>query len=93
MDLKTVFKIEKLNSYYGVKQVLRNIDLTIYDRSVTALMGPSGCGKSTLIRCLNRMNDLVLNFHHKGLIFYRGSDIYTKEIDVTDLRREIGMVF
>lgn len=93
MTLKKVFAIEHINSFYGTKQVLRTIDLIIYEKSVTALMGPSGCGKSTLLRCLNRMNDLVGRFRLEGNILYRGTDIYSPDIDVTDLRREIGMVF
>ena len=88
-----VLEIRQLNSFYGNKQVLKDIDLTIQEKSVTSLMGPSGCGKSTLIRCLNRMNDLVGNFRLDGKILYRGTDLYSKDIDVTDLRREIGMVF
>lgn len=88
-----VLEIQKLNSFYGAKQVLKEINLTIREKSVTSLMGPSGCGKSTLIRCLNRMNDLVGNFKLDGKILYRGTNLYSKEIDVTELRREIGMVF
>ncbi|MFA5059365.1 MAG: phosphate ABC transporter ATP-binding protein PstB [Candidatus Omnitrophota bacterium] len=88
-----VLQVKNLDSYYGKKQVLKDITLDIQERSVTALMGPSGCGKSTLIRCFNRMNDLVSKFHLKGKILYKGDDLYSKDIDVTDLRREIGMVF
>ena len=93
MGLKTAFQVDNLNSFYGTKQVLKNICLTIPQKSVTSLMGPSGCGKSTLIRCFNRMNDLVKSFKIEGKIFYSGTDLYSKEIDVTELRREIGMVF
>jgi phosphate transport system ATP-binding protein len=93
MDRKTIFKIEHLNSYYGSKQVLKNISVDIVEKSVTALMGPSGCGKSTLIRCLNRMNDLVLSFRLDGKIIYNGEDLYSRNVDVTSVRREIGMVF
>src|SRR3989338_7345944 len=93
MNPGSVFSIRQLNSYYGTKQVLNNLNLSITERTVTALMGPSGCGKSTLIRCLNRMNDLVLKFRLDGQILYRGRDLYSKEIDVIDMRREIGMVF
>src|SRR3989338_8817561 len=93
MELKTVFHIDNVNSFYGAKQVLKEVALTIPEKSVTSLMGPSGCGKSTLIRCFNRMNDLVKNFGVDGKIFYNGIDLYSKEVDVTELRREIGMVF
>ena len=90
---KVVFDIQDFNGYYNKKQVLKNIHLKITEKSVTSLMGPSGCGKSTLIRCLNRMNDLILSFSHRGNISYDGKDLHDKNIDVTDLRREIGMVF
>jgi len=93
MELQGVFKIKRVNSFYGTKQVLKDVHLNILEKSVTALMGPSGCGKSTLLRCLNRMNDLVPSFRFEGDIFYKDSDLYSKELDVTDLRREIGMVF
>ncbi|MBI4310059.1 MAG: phosphate ABC transporter ATP-binding protein [Candidatus Omnitrophica bacterium] len=88
-----VFDIQNLSSFYGHKQVLKTIDLKILPRTVTSLMGPSGCGKSTLIRCLNRMNDLILTFRYEGKILYKGQDLYTPRLDVTDLRRQIGMVF
>jgi len=91
--IQQVLEIKNLKAFYGAKQVLNGIDLTFQEKSVTALMGPSGCGKSTLIRCLNRMNDLALNFTLEGEIVYRGKSLYSKEIDVTELRREIGMVF
>jgi phosphate transport system ATP-binding protein len=93
MSSGVVLEVSNLNSYYGRKQVLRNIRLCIQEKSVTALMGPSGCGKSTLIRCFNRMNDLVPSFKMEGQILYKDTDLYSKDIDVTDLRREIGMVF
>lgn len=88
-----VIQIQKANSFYGNKQVLKDVNLDIHSKTVTALMGPSGCGKSTLIRCLNRMNDLVARFRFAGNIFYKGTDLYSKEVDVTEIRREIGMVF
>jgi phosphate transport system ATP-binding protein len=93
MSAEAVFKIKKLNSFYGAKQILKNVSLDIPPKAVTALMGPSGCGKSTLIRCLNRMNDLVLNFRYEGEILYNGTDLYAHSVDVTEMRREIGMVF
>ncbi len=88
-----IFKIKNFNSYYGTKKVLNNVSLDIYPRSVTALMGPSGCGKSTLLRCLNRMNDLVQTFKFDGQMLYKDKSLYDNAVDVTDLRREIGMVF
>ena len=93
MNRDAIIEIQKANSFYGTKHVLKDIVLDIHARAVTALMGPSGCGKSTLIRCLNRMNDLVSGFRLDGSILYKGTDLYSKDIDVTDLRREIGMVF
>lgn len=93
MDKQVAFKIEELSSFYGTKQVLKKVSLNIFEKSVTALMGPSGCGKSTLIRCFNRMNDLVLNFRMEGKIHYKQTDLFGRDIDVTELRREIGMVF
>ena len=92
-SIKESFLVENISSFYGTKKVLNGVSLSIPEKSVTALMGPSGCGKSTLLRCLNRMNDLILNFRLEGKILYDGMDIFAKDIDVTDLRREIGMVF
>ncbi len=93
MDRDVIIQIEKANSFYGTKQILKNITLNIYAKAVTSLMGPSGCGKSTLIRCLNRMNDLVPRFRLEGKILYKGLDLYSRDVDITDLRREVGMVF
>ena len=93
MDRDVIIQIEKADSFYGTKQILKNITLNIYAKAVTSLMGPSGCGKSTLIRCLNRMNDLVPRFRLEGKILYKGLDLYSRDVDITDLRREIGMVF
>ncbi len=88
-----VFDIQGLSTFYGKKQVLREVSMKVLPKTVTSLMGPSGCGKSTLIRCLNRMNDLVPSFRYEGVMLYKNNDLYDKSIDVTDLRREIGMVF
>ncbi|MDP2166954.1 MAG: phosphate ABC transporter ATP-binding protein PstB [Thermodesulfovibrionales bacterium] len=87
------FKIEGLNAFYGPKQALKNVGIGIPQKSVTALIGPSGCGKSTFIRCLNRMNDLIPVFRLEGKILFDDTDIYSKEVDVIDIRRRIGMVF
>ncbi|MGR3310061.1 MAG: phosphate ABC transporter ATP-binding protein PstB [Candidatus Brocadiales bacterium] len=91
--IHTAFKIEKLNAFYGKTQALEDINLDIPAKAVTAIIGPSGCGKSTLLRCLNRMNDLIPVFKRDGKILYNGMDINSKEIDVVDIRRQIGMVF
>ncbi|MDO8579891.1 MAG: ATP-binding cassette domain-containing protein, partial [Candidatus Omnitrophota bacterium] len=90
---ESVFSLQNLSSYYGTKKVLNEINLDIYGHSVTSLMGPSGCGKSTLIRCLNRMNDLIPSFSAQGKIIFKNMDIYSPNVDVTELRREVGMVF
>src|SRR3989338_6235451 len=87
------FKIKDVNAFYGEKQALMNVNFEIQKKAVTAIIGPSGCGKSTFIRCLNRMNDLVPLFRVDGEILYSGMNIYSKSLDVTDLRRRIGMVF
>ncbi|MBA4749350.1 MAG: phosphate ABC transporter ATP-binding protein [Alphaproteobacteria bacterium] len=87
------FAVEGLQLFYGEKQVLFGIDLTIPDRQVTALIGPSGCGKSSFLRCLNRMNDTIPGMARRGRVLLRGSDIYDKDIDVVQLRSQVGMVF
>ena len=93
MDKPMVFDLQGFSTFYGAKQVLKTVSMHITPNSVTALMGPSGCGKSTLIRCLNRMNDLVPSFRYEGSLFYKNQDLHDPAIDVTELRREIGMVF
>ncbi|WP_410508906.1 phosphate ABC transporter ATP-binding protein PstB [Methanosarcina hadiensis] len=86
-------KVENLNLWYGEKQALKDISLKIPRNSVTALIGPSGCGKSTFIRCLNRMNDLVKNCRIEGKVLIENEDIYGSDIDVVELRKQVGMVF
>ncbi len=86
------FTIENLNLFYGENQALKNINLPIPQKQVTALIGPSGCGKSTLLRCLNRMNDLIEGVTITGKVEMEGQDIYGN-IDVADLRIKVGMVF
>jgi phosphate transport system ATP-binding protein len=89
------YKIESknLNLWYGDKQALKNINMGIPEKKITALIGPSGCGKSTFIRCLNRMNDLVDKAMVEGEVLYEGTNIYSKDIDVVEIRKKIGMVF
>jgi phosphate transport system ATP-binding protein len=86
-------KVENLNLWYGEKQALKNISMNIPKDSVTALIGPSGCGKSTFIRCLNRMNDLIKNCRVEGRVLIEGKDIYGADVDVVELRKQVGMVF
>lgn len=85
--------VENLNLWYGEKQALKNISMHIPKNSVTALIGPSGCGKSTFIRCLNRMNDLVKNCRIEGKVLIENKDIYGADVDVVELRKQVGMVF
>lgn len=85
--------VVNLNLYYGKKQALKNINLEIRDRGVTALIGPSGCGKSSFLKCLNRMNELDDNVRTKGRVLLDGEDIYDKRTDLTLLRKRVGMVF
>ena len=86
-------EVDNLNLYYGQKQALQNIHLTMPRNRVTAFIGPSGCGKSTLLRCMNRMNDLVDSVRIDGAIRIEKEDIYAKNVNVSDLRRRVGMVF
>lgn len=90
-DIKIVIK--NLNLFYGEKQALKNITLKIPDKRVTAFIGPSGCGKSTFLRVLNRMNDLIEHVKIDGEVSVDGVNIYDKNIDVVNLRKNIGMVF
>ena len=86
-------RVRGLNLFYGEVQALKDIELDIPDRQVTAFIGPSGCGKSTLLRCFNRLNDLIDSCHVKGKIFIGGKNIQKKKVDVAELRRRVGMVF
>jgi len=88
-----ILAIEQLHLYYGNKEALRNISLSIPRKRVTAFIGPSGCGKSTLLRCFNRMNDLIEGVRITGTIKLDGDDINTPDVDVIQLRRRVGMVF
>jgi phosphate transport system ATP-binding protein len=87
------FLMQSVNFWYGPKQALFDISLTIPERSVAAFIGPSGCGKSTLLRLLNRMNDLIEGTRLTGRIVLDGEDIYSARLDAADLRRRVGMVF
>lgn len=84
---------KNLNLFYGKNQALKNINLSIPSKSVTALIGPSGCGKSTFLRTLNRMNDLIPNVTIQGEVKFGNQNIYDKKTDVIDIRKRIGMVF
>ena len=84
---------ENVNFYYGDKQTLKNVNMSIFQNRVTAIIGPSGCGKSTFIRLLNRMNDLIPNTRVEGRILLDNHNIYDPGVDVVTLRRKVGMVF
>jgi len=86
-------EVNNLNLYYGDNRALKDINLKIPEKKVTAFIGPSGCGKSTLLRCFNRMNDLVDICRIEGEILMDGSNMYDKKVDVAELRRQVGMVF
>lgn len=93
MSETPILQAKGLSLYYGGFQALRGIDMDLPPRAVTALIGPSGCGKSTFLKTFNRMNDLVPDVRIEGTVSYRGQDIYAKDVDVTALRKKIGMVF
>jgi phosphate transport system ATP-binding protein len=89
----TAVKASSFSFWYGEKQALHNIDLSIPDKSITALIGPSGCGKSTFLRSINRMNETIPGIRHEGEIVLKGDGVYGSGIDVEDLRTRVGMVF
>ncbi|MEM4467809.1 MAG: phosphate ABC transporter ATP-binding protein PstB [Candidatus Nezhaarchaeales archaeon] len=90
---KCKIKIEDLNAWYGSKQVLKNVNMEIKEKAVTAIMGPSGCGKTTLLRCINRMHELVPEARVTGKVFFNGVNIYDRRVDPVQVRRKIGMIF
>jgi len=87
------FDVEGVNFWYPGKQALFDVSLEIPEQAVTALIGPSGCGKSTFLRLLNRMNDLIEGTRLNGRVLLDGKDIYSREVNLVDLRRRVGMVF
>ncbi|MGB7947149.1 MAG: phosphate ABC transporter ATP-binding protein PstB [Candidatus Binatia bacterium] len=93
MKTEPIFRIENLDFYYSDKRALKSINLEIAKKKATAFIGPSGCGKTTLLRCLNRMNDLVLNTRVTGNIKMDGKNIYDSSTDTIQLRRRVGMIF
>ncbi len=90
---QTKIKVSDMNLYYGENHALKNINIDIYDKNITALIGPSGCGKSTFLKSLNRMNDFIPNVKITGGIELDGEDIYAPGVDTTLLRKKVGMVF
>ena len=91
--MSDIMTVDDLCLWYGQTQALKNVDITIPEHSITALIGPSGCGKSTFLKTLNRMNDLIPNVRITGKVCYQGQDIFAPSVDVNHLRKEIGMVF
>ena len=89
----SIITAKDLCLWYGSTQALKNVNIEIPERSITALIGPSGCGKSTFLKTLNRMNDLIPSVKIEGTVTYGGQDIFAPSVDVNDLRKEIGMVF
>ncbi len=90
---QTKIKVSDMNLYYGENHALKNINIDVYDKNITALIGPSGCGKSTFLKSLNRMNDFIPNVKITGGIELDGEDIYAPGVDTTLLRKKVGMVF
>ena len=91
--MSNIITVNDMCLWYGDHQALKHINIEIPDKSITALIGPSGCGKSTFLKTLNRMNDLIPGVKSTGDIRYEGTDIFSKEVDVNQLRKEVGMVF
>ncbi len=91
--MEDIITVKDLCLWYGSHQALKNIQINIPQRSITALIGPSGCGKSTFLKTLNRMNDLIPGVKISGDVRYHGTDIFDASTDINDLRRQIGMVF
>jgi phosphate transport system ATP-binding protein len=92
-DTLNKIQVNNLDLFYGDFQALKKVNFFLADKDVAALIGPSGCGKSTFIRVLNRMNDLIPSCHIEGQVLLDGEDIHSSSMDVTDLRRRVGMVF
>ena len=91
--LKEKIRIEDVNLHYGTYHALKNVNLFLPEKAITAFIGPSGCGKSTLLKSINRMNDLVEGCRIDGLIALDGEDVYSPAMDVNLLRKRVGMVF
>jgi phosphate transport system ATP-binding protein len=92
-DTSAKVEIKNLAVYYGKFRALTDINLSVHEKRITAIIGPSGCGKSTLLRSFNRMNDLTPSCRVQGEIILDGANIYAPGVDVVDIRRRVGMVF
>ena len=93
IDGTAVVRANNLSVYYGSNQVISGVDLEVARHKITAIIGPSGSGKSTLLRCFNRMNDLIPSFRMSGQVLFEGRDLYAAEVDPTEIRYQVGMVF
>ena len=91
--MENIISVKDLDLYYGEKHALHKINMDIKKNSITALIGPSGCGQSTFLKCLHRMNDLIAYVKIEGTIKLNDKDIYSPDLDITDLRKNVGMVF
>jgi len=91
--MSDIITVEDLNLWYGSTQALHHVSMEIPEKNITALIGPSGCGKSTFLKTLDRMNDLVPGVRIEGTVRYDGRDIFAPDVDVNELRRQVGMVF
>ena len=91
--MSDIITVEDLNLWYGSTQALHHVSMEIPEKNITALIGPSGCGKSTFLKTLDRMNDLVPGVRIEGTVRYDGRDIFASDVDVNELRRQVGMVF
>ena len=91
--MSNIITVEDLNLWYGSTQALHHVSMEIPEKSITALIGPSGCGKSTFLKTLDRMNELVPGVRIEGTVRYDGRDIFAPDVDVNELRRQVGMVF
>ena len=91
--MSNIITVEDLNLWYGSTQALHHVSMEIPEKSITALIGPSGCGKSTFLKTLDRMNDLVPGVRIEGTVRYDGRDIFAPDVDVNELRLQVGLVF
>lgn len=92
MENKSIIKIENLNVYYGSNHALKNVNISIYDKQITAIIGPSGCGKTTLLKCLNRLLESDDEVKISGKVFVDGEDIYNPKTEITHLRKKMGLL-
>ncbi len=92
-EREVVFDVRDLNVFYGSFRAVRDVDIQVDRKEITAFIGPSGCGKTTVLRCFNRMNDLIEGARVDGSITYHGVDLYDREVNPVEVRRRIGMVF